>query len=168
MEHDVKVKRISFFLTDIFAGMLLFTALTASAVWLDLCELLGLAAMCAALALPILVPFICGKLTKRSFLSSLAFINMGMLAAFMLSNKLSELMVYFNIIPDNFIRGLYEKNYPGLEPEFISQEMHGFSTIVLFLLIESALLFLTAFTVKVVMRIRQINKQFNAYYKSGT
>lgn len=77
-------------------------------------------------------------------------------------------MVYFNIIPDNFIRGLYEKNYPGLEPEFISQEMHGFSTIVLFLLIESALLFLTAFTVKVVMRIRQINKQFNAYYKSGT
>lgn len=168
MEHDVKVKRISFFLTDIFAGMLLFTALTASAVWLDLCELLGLAAMCAALALPILVPFICGKLTKRSFLSSLAFINMGMLAAFMLSNKLSELMVYFNIIPDNFIRGLYEKHYPGLEPEFISQEMHGFSTIVLFLLIESALLFLTAFTVKVVMRIRQINKQFNAYYKSGT
>lgn len=163
-EYDKK-SRFPFLLTDIAVGILLLFALNSAVIYLDLREFFGVIPLCAVLLVPLLSPFICGKLTKRSFTSSLAFINIGILAAFKLSNILAAFLRYFHIIPDDFIRGLYEKRYPNLENEIISQKMVDYEMTVLFLLIEAVLLLLTAFTVKIITEIRQINKQINSYQK---
>lgn len=142
-------------------GIFSYIALNALMIFLDVRELFDvagfyIAALCIYLAAPILLPVIWAKATNRKIIDSVLFMSMGILAAFIVNQVTPSSGQLFDI---------YERHFPNLENEFIAQKMYNVNMAALYQLIETILLLLTAFTVKIIMKIRQINKQFNSYQK---
>lgn len=138
-------------------GILSYIALNALMIFLDLRELFDVAGFCIYLSVPILLPVIWAKAANRKIIDSVLFMSMGILAAFIANQFIPSSGTLFDI---------YERHFPNLDREFIAQEMHDVTTAALYQIIETILLLLTTFTVKIITKIRQINKQFNSYKKS--
>ncbi len=137
-------------------GILSYIALNALMIFLDVRELFGVAVLCIYLAVPILLPVIWAKAANRKIIDSVLFMSMGILAAFIVNQITPSSGRLFDI---------YERHFPELENEMIAQEMHDVRSAAFYQLIEATLLLLTAFTVKIITNIRQVNKQFNSYKK---
>ena len=140
-------------------GILSYIALNALMIFLDVRGLFDVAELYfyLYLAVPILLPVIWAKAANRKIIDSVLFMSMGILAAFIVNQ----------FIPSSGqLLDIYERHFPNLDREFIAQKMHHVTMAVFFQLIETILLILTTFTVKIIIKIHQINKQFNSYKKS--